>query len=471
MTVAGYGFAAPLLRPFLAEARRVMALMPGPQGVMPWPPAMPNVALLVRGDALADRRPGFLDRLVVRTGSRPASSPRRCSRSAGACSAPAGGRCSSCRTGPGSGPRRTPRRSATAGPTASASSRRCCAATGFQPERRDRRRSTSRPRRGRSGARRRHARRRPGGTCRCRAAGGVLIVEATKQAPAPDRRRPGRGGAPARSGRWRACRSRPAPRRTRRARPCRRGRAAGGAARAPGKRRVASVRGTPLLHAPQISAPAEVSGTLTGASPQADPGRATAPGQRRKGGRVRASIDLPGHRRPLRQRRLRPRQEDGSLARIERDLDAIEAALAESADFRALIASPIYSRAEQGRAIARGRRPHGPVADDGQRARPDGRASAGSSCCRSCCARSARASPDERGEVTAEVTSATPLTRRAAGPPRGDAVGARGTARAARRPRRPVADRRPRRAGRLADDRHLDPLAARPAPEMMKEVG
>ena len=46
MTVAGFGFAAPLLRPFLADARRVTALMPGPQGCLPWPPGQPNVSVL-----------------------------------------------------------------------------------------------------------------------------------------------------------------------------------------------------------------------------------------------------------------------------------------------------------------------------------------------------------------------------------------------------------------------------------------
>jgi SAM-dependent methyltransferase len=45
-TVIGYGFAAPLLRPYLAEARRVIAQRPGPQGVMPWPPGEPNVSAL-----------------------------------------------------------------------------------------------------------------------------------------------------------------------------------------------------------------------------------------------------------------------------------------------------------------------------------------------------------------------------------------------------------------------------------------
>jgi len=44
--VVGFGFAVPLLRPWLAEARRVVALMPGPQGVMAWPAGMPNVSVL-----------------------------------------------------------------------------------------------------------------------------------------------------------------------------------------------------------------------------------------------------------------------------------------------------------------------------------------------------------------------------------------------------------------------------------------
>ena len=45
-TVVGFGFAAPLLRPYLETARRVIALMPAPQGVMPWPAGMPNVSVL-----------------------------------------------------------------------------------------------------------------------------------------------------------------------------------------------------------------------------------------------------------------------------------------------------------------------------------------------------------------------------------------------------------------------------------------
>lgn len=44
--IAGFGFSVPLLRPYLSEARRVVALMPGQQGVMPWPAGQKNVAVL-----------------------------------------------------------------------------------------------------------------------------------------------------------------------------------------------------------------------------------------------------------------------------------------------------------------------------------------------------------------------------------------------------------------------------------------
>ncbi len=67
LTVAGYGFAAPLLRPFLNEARRVIALMPGPQGVMPWPAGHANVSVLCE-ETLWPLATGFVDRLVVMHG-------------------------------------------------------------------------------------------------------------------------------------------------------------------------------------------------------------------------------------------------------------------------------------------------------------------------------------------------------------------------------------------------------------------
>lgn len=63
-TVAGFGFAAPLLRPYLKDARRVMALMPGPQGVMAWPAGQPNVAVLTE-ETLWPVETGHVDKLVV----------------------------------------------------------------------------------------------------------------------------------------------------------------------------------------------------------------------------------------------------------------------------------------------------------------------------------------------------------------------------------------------------------------------
>lgn len=66
-TVVGFGFAAPLLRPFLAEARRVIALMPGPQGVMAWPVGMKNVACLTE-ETLWPLETGSVDKLVLMHG-------------------------------------------------------------------------------------------------------------------------------------------------------------------------------------------------------------------------------------------------------------------------------------------------------------------------------------------------------------------------------------------------------------------
>ncbi|MDT8856784.1 methyltransferase domain-containing protein [Paracoccaceae bacterium Fryx2] len=63
-TVAGFGFAVPLLRPYLAEARRVIGLMPGPQGVMPWPAGMENVSVLC-DETHWPLQTGFVDRLIL----------------------------------------------------------------------------------------------------------------------------------------------------------------------------------------------------------------------------------------------------------------------------------------------------------------------------------------------------------------------------------------------------------------------
>lgn len=73
-TVAGFGFAVPLLRPYLAEARRVVGLMPGPQGVMPWPAGMENVSVLCE-DTAWPLSTGFVDRLVLMHGLEASENP------------------------------------------------------------------------------------------------------------------------------------------------------------------------------------------------------------------------------------------------------------------------------------------------------------------------------------------------------------------------------------------------------------
>lgn len=73
--VAGYGFAVPLLRPFLEEARRVIALMPGPQGVMPWPAGQPNLSVLCE-ETLWPLQTGAIDRLVLMHGLETSQHPQ-----------------------------------------------------------------------------------------------------------------------------------------------------------------------------------------------------------------------------------------------------------------------------------------------------------------------------------------------------------------------------------------------------------
>lgn len=67
MTVAGFGFAAPFLRPFLGDSRRVMCFMPGQQGVMHWPQGAANHAALVE-ETNWPVAAGFIDRLIVAHG-------------------------------------------------------------------------------------------------------------------------------------------------------------------------------------------------------------------------------------------------------------------------------------------------------------------------------------------------------------------------------------------------------------------
>ncbi|SDO12965.1 hypothetical protein SAMN05216196_103482 [Lutimaribacter pacificus] len=73
-TVVGFGFAVPLLRPYLADARRVVGLMPGPQGVMPWPAGMPNVSVLCE-ETLWPIETGHADKLILLHGLETSENP------------------------------------------------------------------------------------------------------------------------------------------------------------------------------------------------------------------------------------------------------------------------------------------------------------------------------------------------------------------------------------------------------------
>ncbi|MEM9524222.1 MAG: methyltransferase domain-containing protein [Pseudomonadota bacterium] len=75
LNMVGFGFAVPLLRPYLSAARRVIGLMPGQQGVMPWPAGMANVSVL------CDERHWpvpmeFVDRLILMHGLETSDHPR-----------------------------------------------------------------------------------------------------------------------------------------------------------------------------------------------------------------------------------------------------------------------------------------------------------------------------------------------------------------------------------------------------------
>ena len=63
-TVVGFGFAVPFLRPYLAESKRVMALMPAPQGVIGWPQGRPNVSVLCE-ETWWPVETGHVDKLLV----------------------------------------------------------------------------------------------------------------------------------------------------------------------------------------------------------------------------------------------------------------------------------------------------------------------------------------------------------------------------------------------------------------------
>lgn len=62
--LVGYGFASPLLRPFLNEASHIASLMPAEQGVMAWPPAERNVSVMC-GEAAWPLGASSVDRLIA----------------------------------------------------------------------------------------------------------------------------------------------------------------------------------------------------------------------------------------------------------------------------------------------------------------------------------------------------------------------------------------------------------------------
>lgn len=67
MNVAGYGFAAPFLRPFRKESLRTLCLMPDTQGAACWPREGPNASALV-GENHWPLTTGFIDRLIIAHG-------------------------------------------------------------------------------------------------------------------------------------------------------------------------------------------------------------------------------------------------------------------------------------------------------------------------------------------------------------------------------------------------------------------
>ena len=101
-TVVGFGFAVPLLRPFLAKSRRVIALMPGPQGVMHWPAGAPNVSVIT-DEFSWPLETGHVDRLVLFHGLENCEHPAYMLEEARRVLGPGGVCCSSCQIGLGYG--------------------------------------------------------------------------------------------------------------------------------------------------------------------------------------------------------------------------------------------------------------------------------------------------------------------------------------------------------------------------------
>lgn len=74
-TVLGLGFAVPFMRPFLAEADRIIAVMPDDQGAVKWPPDGPSRVLLASETELP-LRDASVDRVLAVHSLEMAGSPR-----------------------------------------------------------------------------------------------------------------------------------------------------------------------------------------------------------------------------------------------------------------------------------------------------------------------------------------------------------------------------------------------------------
>ncbi|MCC0077939.1 MAG: F0F1 ATP synthase subunit delta [Rhodobacter sp.] len=103
-------------------------------------------------------------------------------------------------------------------------------------------------------------------------------------------------------------------------------------------------------------------------------------------------------------------KETGALAALEADVDALDGALGASDELRAMLTSPVYSREDMGKAIT--------ALADKMALSPVMRGALGMMAqnrrlfaLQSLCATLRRMIADEKGEVTADVTSATVLTK------------------------------------------------------------
>ena len=103
-------------------------------------------------------------------------------------------------------------------------------------------------------------------------------------------------------------------------------------------------------------------------------------------------------------------KEQDDLAQLEQDVDDLAQALDDSADLRDLIHSPIYSPQRAAEGDHRRRRQDGRLDVDDEHAGADGVTSAASSCCPQMIAQLREMIAEEKGEVTADVTSAKALT-------------------------------------------------------------